>query len=388
MEADLANSRRLSADRGSHLQREIGGAPFGAVVLTTPESVAYATGFRSIGAQVFSEYPLAALVSPSSITLVVPASEVAAAIDSGLRPDDILSFGTFYFEGDGPASMFSDCHPDFAEALDVAVGRTRSRGSSLGVEVPGRMASWSPGYAGTIVDATPWIGEVRGVKLPTEQQLLRVAANIAEEGIRAGIATARPGVAEREIARAVSAAMVALGGAPRFIVVTAGERSALSDAHASERTLERGDLLRFDVGCVYEGYWSDIARTVVIGAPTRRQTEYYQALRDGLAAEIDLVKPGVRADDVFAAAVNTVRARGIDAYRRHHVGHAIGMSVYERPAITANDATVLKPGMVFCLETPYYELGWGGMMVEDTGVVTETGFELFTTLDRGLAVVG
>ena len=170
------------------------------------------------------------------------------------------------------------------------------------------------------------------------------------------------------------------------MVVTSGHRSALSDAYASERILRPGDLVRFDIGCVYQGYWSDIARTAVVGSPSARQASYYAALRAGLAAEVDRVRPGMTAGELFDIAVNTVRAGGLTHYQRHHVGHAIGLSVYERPVITPDATTILQPGMVFCLETPYYELGWGGMMLEDTGVLTDTGFELFTSIDRDLVV--
>jgi len=82
-----------------------------------------------------------------------------------------------------------------------------------------------------------------------------------------------------------------------------------------------------------------------------------------------------------------VEASGLKPYRRHHCGHAIGTEVYERPVIAAGSSTVLKPGMVFCFETPYYEIGWGGMMVEDALVVTAEGAEVLTVSDRSLRVI-
>jgi Xaa-Pro aminopeptidase len=229
---------------------------------------------------------------------------------------------------------------------------------------------------------------VRAVKLPFEQQRLRKAAQLAEEGIAVALAIAAEGVTERDLAARVAATMAAGGGMPRFVVVTTGERSPLADAFPTDLAARPGDLIRFDIGCVYEGYWSDIARTAVVGEPTPRQSSTYRALLQGMLAEFDVVKPGATAGEVFAAAQSTVeRLAGPNPYRRHHVGHAIGLSVYERPIIAEGNPTVLEPGMVFCLETPYYELGWGGMMVEDTGVVTDDGFELFTGMDRSLLVV-
>lgn len=182
----------------------------------------------------------------------------------------------------------------------------------------------------------------------------------------------------------VATAMVAGGGAPRFVVVATGARSALADAFPSPNVCRTGDLLRFDVGCQLGGYWSDIARTAVHGEPTPLQSHRYDALLAGLHRELKVAAPGVTAGDVFDAAVETVEDRGLRPYRRHHAGHAIGLSIYEAPVVRAGEQMVLEPGMVFCLETPYYEPGWGGMMVEDTGVVTDRGFELFTSIDRSL----
>ncbi|OBH08184.1 hypothetical protein A5695_26380 [Mycobacterium sp. E1747] len=357
------------------------------LIATTPESVSYVTGFRSISAKLFADYPLAAVVSASAVLLVIPAGEVANAIDGGFEPDGLVTFGSFFFAGDGPASGFSGRNNSFRQAVVAACKQAGGDDGVLGIESPARVAGCFDDRANAPVDATEWLLSVRTVKLPAEQELLRIACNIAEDGIRAGFATAAPGVRERDVARAVAAAMVARGGEPRFLVVTSGERSPFSGAIASERELQAGDLLRLDIGCQYEGYWSDIARTAVISGATDKQLSYYEAIREGLRVEIEHTRAGVRADELFATAVDTVRASGIAHYERNHVGHAIGMSVYERPVIGPTATTALEAGMVLCLETPYYELGWGGMMVEDTGLVTDTGFEVWTTLDHDLAIL-
>ena len=100
-----------------------------------------------------------------------------------------------------------------------------------------------------------------------------------------------------------------------------------------------------------------------------------------------MIRPGVSAEQVFDVAVSAVEAAGLAPYRRHHCGHAIGTEVYERPVISPGSSTALEPGMVFCVETPYYEIGWGGMMIEDSLVVTDTGVEMLTTSDRSLRVI-
>jgi Xaa-Pro dipeptidase len=386
LEAEIGSGTQLAGARRTRLQTALADAAYDLLLLTSAESVHYASGFRSVAASVFSDYLIAAIVSSTDLLLIVGAGDVAAAIDSGIAPEELVAYGTFFFEGSQAGSGFTT-HPDFAGAIGAAISRMAGPKSVLAVESSVRAAHMTSCLTSGFVDATDWLMELRAVKLPAEQQLLRDAASIAESGIAAGIAGIVPGCREQDVASVVAKTMAAQGAIPRFVVVTSGERSALSDAFASDRTIELGDLVRFDIGCVYDGYWSDIARTAVVGPPSPSQSSRYAALHAGLLAEIEHARPGVTAGELFDTGVNTVRAHGLVQYRRHHVGHAIGLSVYERPIVAPNVATVLQPRMVFCLETPYYQLGWGGMMVEDTGVVTENGFELFSTLDRRLAVV-
>jgi Xaa-Pro aminopeptidase len=77
----------------------------------------------------------------------------------------------------------------------------------------------------------------------------------------------------------------------------------------------------------------------------------------------------------------------VPTYRRQHCGHGIGLSIYEPPVIAPDVDAALEDGMTFCFETPYYELGWGGMMVEDTVVITEDGIEMLCSGRRDLLVV-
>ena len=77
-------------------------------------------------------------------------------------------------------------------------------------------------------------------------------------------------------------------------------------------------------------------------------------------AAIKAARPGVRACELFRIAVETTRKAGIPDYRRHHVGHCLGLEVYDDPSVTPDNQTVLEENMVLNIETPYYELGWGG----------------------------
>ena len=139
----------------------------------------------------------------------------------------------------------------------------------------------------------------------------------------------------------------------------------------TDRAWRLGEPARFDIGCTVDGYWADIVRTAVLGGEDER---------------FRLARPGLTAAEVFATAVGTVERGGITPYRRRHCGHGIGQSVYEAPIISPGVAP-LAARMTFCFETPYCEVGWGGMMVEDLVLITDRGLRVLTDADRSLRVV-
>jgi Xaa-Pro aminopeptidase len=286
-----------------------------------------------------------------------------------------------------------DQHADLASATADLVARSGLERATIGVETGAGTGELRRALALSLPhvdwqDATSWLSAVRSRKLPDEVDLLSQAAQSAERGIVTAIESAHPGSTERDLARVVAARMVADGLEPRFVVVTSGPRSALADAYPTDRSIETGDLVRFDVGGTLHGYWSDIGRTAVVGAPTARQSDLYEAILAGEEAELAMARPGVLARDIFARAIAVVEAAGGPSpYRRQHAGHGIGLTAYEPPIVSPNDTGALEEGMTFCFETPYYELGWGGMMVEDALVVTDDGCRPLTSIARGLTVI-
>lgn len=387
--------RALVAARLERLRSELARAPFDTVLVLSAANFDYATGYRSVSATVHGISPLAALVAESDLLVVGPVSDSAPGFDYGLVETDFIAYGRFYFESEGSSATATglvDQHADYAAALAAAVLRQGLGSGRIGLDekacpVPLRrqLTELLPGV--DFVDASDWLSGVRAIKLPGEIDLLERSARIVESAMIAGMDAAAIGVTEAEIARVVASTMVASDMEPRFIVVTSGPRSALADAYATDRTLQAGDLLRFDVGGMYEGYWADLGRTAVMGEPTAKQRTFYDAMLAGEQAQFELAAPGVPAEDIFTRAVEVVERTGPNPYRRQHCGHGIGLEVYEAPIVRPASPTPLEPGMTFCFETPYYEIGWGGMMVEDALVVTETGVRLLSDRARDLTVV-
>jgi Xaa-Pro aminopeptidase len=385
----------LAHERLRRLRQHLADAPFDAFLAGSAANVVYASGYRSTAGELFAAHRMVAVVTGDDARLVLPVADSAPAIDAGVPGDALLAYGRFYFESAGDAAVptrLVDQHADWVAALATAIEALGLGDATLGIDDASfgadgtaKITAALPGA--TLVPASGWAHSVRANKLPGEVALLERAAQLAENGIDAALEVAEEGWTERQIAAVVGSTMLAGGGSPRFLVVTAGERSALADAYPTENAWKRGDLLRFDVGCVLDGYWSDMARTAVLGEPTALQQQRYDQLAAGEAEQLERIRPGVTAAEMFTLAMDKVASEGFGPYRRQHCGHGIGLDVYEPPVLNPSFDDELEEGMTFCLETPYYELGWGGMMCEDTVVVTADGHHRFTVSDRSLRVV-
>ena len=144
----------------------------------------------------------------------------------------------------------------------------------------------------------------------------------------------------------------------------------------------------FDVGCIYQHYYSDIARTLVFGGPSSKQIKYYQAIKEGRTMALNILKPSVKAKEIFEVAVKFIRKCGIPHFKRNHIGHSTGVEPYDIPVIVPNCSLPIEENMVINIETPYYELGFGGIQLEDTLLINSKGFEYISSLPRDLRVIG
>jgi Xaa-Pro dipeptidase len=201
--------------------------------------------------------------------------------------------------------------------------------------------------------------------------------------------TSTPGAHQRDLVAAFAVAVAEAACSVRLANVSTGSATALGNVNQPDDIVAPGDVVRYDVGVVHAGYASDLSRCFSVGPPKERVARYHDALIAGQDAALALLRPGARASDLFTAAVRAVRAAGIGHYDRINVGHGIGLAAdgYDAPMLASADETVIEPGMVLCVEAPYYELGFGGLQVEDMVVVTEDGYEALSHLPRHLEVL-
>lgn len=239
-----------------------------------------------------------------------------------------------------------------------------------------------------VVSGADLLAHIRMVKTPEEVDRLERSALVMEASIQAALTAAHEGMSEADMARVFDTCTIEQGAAPHFTVIAFGERAAFPNAVPSAaRRLQRGDVIRFDVGCIVDLYRSDISRTAVFGEPATAVRQAYEAILAGEERALEAMRPGVQAREVFEVAMRGVQSAGLPGYRRHHVGHGIGLETYDLPILNPTTETQLEPGMVFEVETPYYELGLGGVQVEDTVLVTAESRRLLTRSSRDLAVI-
>lgn len=361
------------------------------IISTDPNHVGYLCGYRSLLFDLMRDYRSAAIVTRERALLVTGASDIAAALEVLRDPSCVYRYGVFFFESSDGAGVDLSASPKvestFADALRAAVTATVKPHHDVGLDCanPLEMTELKNLTGSRSFDVRPAILKARRTKLAEEIDKIAHAAALTERGLAKAFAEAKPGMTELELSTTIAGEMRAGGGVPRFVVVTCGERSALADAYPTPAKLQKGDLVRFDLGCTVDGYWADMARTAVVGEPTREQRQRYEALRDGEEVQRAIARSGVSAAELFKVAVERVRQGALPDYKRSHCGHGIGIDVHEFPTLNAaNQDVALEDGMVLCVETPYYQIGWGGMMVEDMIVVRPGGNDCLTHLPREL----
>jgi Xaa-Pro aminopeptidase len=233
------------------------------------------------------------------------------------------------------------------------------------------------------------VEELRMRKTPAEIERLRAVAGISSRAFDRIRGAVRPGLRERDLAFLLEQTFRELGAdGPGFeTIVASGERGALPHGLASDRVIDRGDMIVFDFGARAGGYCADISRTVVVGPPSAEQQRVIRVVQEAQTAAIAAMRPGATADAIDHIARQAVQeAVGAERAFGHGLGHGIGLEVHERPRLSPTDSTSLQPGMVITNEPGIYVPGWGGVRIEDMVLITETGQDVISSASREVTV--
>ena len=280
-------------------------------------------------------------------------------------------------------------HPQKAILMELLQAEGASR---VGFEDEIVSVSTFNKWKDTYESVTEWIplGEAlygaRQVKDEEELALLRRAEAIGDHAFSHILDILKPGLTELEVKAELEYDMVAQGaeGTSFDTIVASGLHSSMPHAVPTEKKLEVGDFVTMDFGCIYRGYCSDMTRTVVIGKANDRQRKIYETVLRAQSVTEQMIHTGMICKEVDRIARDIIEDAGYGAYFGHGLGHSVGLEIHESPACNRRDETVLCEGMIMTVEPGIYIPGFGGVRIEDMGVVTKQRYESFAKSPKRL----
>lgn len=356
------------------IQHHLQAANIDAAFITTPENIFYLSGFlsdpheRLLGILIFKD---------AAPFMICPKMEVTDAKAAGWTYDVVG-------------------HDDQEDAFEVLANKATQSVSAiqtlaiekshLTVERLDTLQRFYPNSSVVGIDQV--LTDLRIVKSADEVEKIREAAKLADYAIQVGCDELAEGKTELEVLSAIEAAILQKGYYMSFdTMVLTGLNAASPHGTPGNTKIKKGDLVLFDLGVVYEGYCSDITRTVAFGEPNAEQKAVYDAVLSANKAAIDLVKPGVRTMDLDRAARQKIEDAGFGEYFTHRLGHGLGIGLHETPSIHGSNELPLVEGMVFTIEPGVYKGDTAGVRIEDDVVVTKDGVEILTSFPKELHIV-
>lgn len=225
------------------------------------------------------------------------------------------------------------------------------------------------------------IQKIRAIKDPQELALLNEAAVVGKEGYAFTKSLLKDGITEIEIANELEIFWKKKGGqglafAP---IIAFGKNSALPHHRAGDTPLRKGDTVLIDIGVKWKGYHSDLTRTSFWGEPSSQMQEIYTIVQEAQVRALDICKPGVSIEKLDAAARDYIASQGYGDYFLHSLGHGVGLEIHEWPLISSKEPyknLFLEEGEVITIEPGIYLAGIGGVRIEDTITITDSGYKI------------
>lgn len=231
-----------------------------------------------------------------------------------------------------------------------------------------------------LIPVSDMIEKIRMIKTEAELNIMRKAAKIADDAFVHIQSFIKPGVTEIEVANELEFFMRKEGATSSSfdIIVASGLRSAMPHGVASDKEIQSGELVTMDYGALYQGYCSDITRTVAVGEVSEELKAIYDTVLEAQLRGVNGIKPGITGKEADALTRDYITEQGFGEYFGHSTGHGLGMEVHEGPGVSSGTKTALVPGMVVTVEPGIYIPNVGGCRIEDDIVITEKGNERLT----------
>lgn len=346
----------MREDRLNRLRRSMGKAD--AILVTSPPNIFYFSGFTGTSANLFLTQSQAFLLTDSR----------------------------YYIQARSQCPLFQVVEISGAVAKLVKEQGVKTLGyeSTMSVSAFQRLKNSAP--EAELVDFTQELTQLRAVKSAEEIACSRKAAEICDAAFEDILNIVKPGITERELALELEFNVRRRGasGMSFNTIIASGPRSAMPHAEPSDAQVKEGEFLLFDFGAVFEGYCSDMTRTVIVGEPNERQLFIYDTVLRAQEAAVSALRAGRVCSDVDRVARDIIAEAGYGETFGHGLGHSVGIQIHEDPRLSPSCHTILKENMLITVEPGIYVEGFGGVRIEDLAVVGAEGAEILTKTGKKL----
>ncbi|MCM1287393.1 MAG: aminopeptidase P family protein [Clostridium sp.] len=234
------------------------------------------------------------------------------------------------------------------------------------------------------------VSNLRRVKTADEIEMLAKAEAIGDKAFAHMLTFIEEGMTEKEAALELEYTMKSLGasGLSFDTIVASGKNSSLPHAVPTDKVITRGDFVTMDFGCIYEGYCSDMTRTIMMGEePEGEKLAVYNTVLLAQTEALKSVKAGAKCSDVDAVARNIIADAGYGDYFGHGLGHGVGLYIHEEPRFSQKCDYILEPGVCITVEPGIYLPGKFGVRIEDMIIVTEDGYRNLAASTKALIIL-
>lgn len=240
-----------------------------------------------------------------------------------------------------------------------------------------------------LVPAQKLLTPLRSVKDEGQIEILIKAQRIAEKALDEILGFIRPGMTEAEIAAKLAYDMMRFGARGQSFpaIVVSGPNGSLPHGVPGQRKVQKGEFLTMDFGCVFEGYCSDMTRTVAVGEPDDEMKKVYNTVLEAQLAGIAAARAGVPGAAVHKAAADVIAKAGYGEYFGHGFGHGVGIQIHESPNASPMNPDPLPVGAVISAEPGIYLPGRFGVRIEDVVVIREGGCDDITLAPKNLIIL-
>lgn len=233
------------------------------------------------------------------------------------------------------------------------------------------------------------VEKIREIKDEVEIQTIRKACSISDAAFLHILNVLKAGMSEIEVANELDFFMRKQGasGVSFDTIIASGVRSSMPHGVASEKLIETGDLVTLDFGCYYQGYVSDMTRTIAVGEPIDQLKEIHDVVLQAQLLVSAAAGPGKTGVELDKIARDYIASKGYGEYFTHSTGHGIGLEIHEAPNVSRLATQAFVPGNVITNEPGIYIPGVGGVRIEDDIIITPTGGEVIQQVPRELIIL-